>query len=448
VGGGVVTFVGAAAGSRITYGRSKRHHQALAIQARTTADSGYTAVSEPLLRINMQVDGIAALLGPADTATLRSRADKVIRGAQALADSYAAFAYQASDKANPGSNTGRGQYMKMTAAYGQFSGQLSKQLQALNELASWCEQLAKSIEQLPATATAVKAVIDAAATIISQRETEGWVVLSYSSTLDEATDTFANAEESRAACEYITAAVEYTLARQMASATTSAVRELPKKQQALLRTIANAERQETALRRNLAHTRESIPILLAAYDPACTQGLEAELDAAALQLAQFTALIADLREDTDPKRDAWEAADVAASRITQLGEEIAAACASVQGAKAKLDGIMQSVRTKANKTDAEIHRLYARMSARDYDGDQDNARVVLQSIEVALTAFIRGMNQQRPNVYQFQTDVKVYDKLVDRVERASRSVHSSEEDDAENILRSVRQTLDSLSKDD
>lgn len=448
VGGGVVTFVGAAAGSRIGYGRSKRHHQALAIQARALADAKYTAVTEPLLRINTQIESIVILLGPSDTATFRTKADKVIREAQALADSYAAFAYQSSDKANPGSNHNRAQYIKLVATYGKSGRQLAGQLQALNELLSWCDQLAKRIEQLPSTANTVQGVIDATAAILDERETEGWVVLSYRSILAEARDKFANAEESRAACEFITAADEYAKARKLASNAASAVRELPKKQQELQRTIDNAVRQEAVLRRALAHARESIPITVAAYDPACTQGIEAELGVAELQLSQFAALIADLREDIDPKRDAWDAAAVTAERLSQLAAEITAACDSVQNAKTKLDASMDAVRTKAAKTDAEIDRLYGRVSSRDFNGDQQGVRATLQGVEAALADFVRQLNQGRPNVYHLASEVKVYAKLVERLERASKSVRDSDYKDAGHILDSVQQTLDSLSEDD
>lgn len=447
IGSGAVGFFGAATASRVGYLRSRNKHRDEAIQARSEADETYVRLSDPLVASATQVEGIIVLLGPHDTTAFREEAAKVLDEAQNLADSYAVWAYRSGDAASPSAHHSRGTYIQITKAYGKFKDDMAGRVQALQQLASRCEHLTASINALPGTAEAVQGVIQNAEAILTERETGGWVVISMRTMLDEARDIYGNAEESRGACEYLTAIDEYSTARKLAATAASNARELPKRQQTLLRKATAFERQVTELRRLIAIARSSIPVLLASYADECARGLTEQINAAEMQLEQFNGLIEELRIDTEPSRDAWDAAEAIVGRLDALVAEIKAACQETINAKATLDAQLQEVKVAAARLANRIQKLHGSISSRDYNGDQAEVRNVLACIEVELAKFTASLANARPNPQEMQMVAEGYSRLLDHINRASRAINNSRYKDGDNILKGVKTTGEQLGID-
>lgn len=427
---GVAAVVGAiasAGGGRILWVRSRSKQQLAAIAARNNADVVYLEFGGALSALTLTVETTVGMLGPTDSASFRDKAGKTLDAAAKLDASYTAFAYADNNASNPDTKHGRGTYVRLTSSYNDFARKLRKMVGDLDSLSAKCAAVQAKTKEAAQIEQSIKAVIADARAVLDERISEEWVVLTLEAELRNAGELAGRGSANLALREVLTAIDLFGQAEQQAAKVAEAGRSLPQRLHDLVRRAATYDNQYVALGRDFERAEAGVIAVRGIYAEAAFAAEIASITAARLRYSHMPALIAQLRDEAQPERDAWDAAETTATEIEELVAEVSQACRDAITLRESLDEKMLGLRRDAGKLRNKIAEV--QLVSRDRDGDQKRIRKALKQVDAQLVGFIRSFDDPTPDPGRLETRLEEFENLVTRLKQASKRMDEWEYDD-------------------
>lgn len=430
--GAAVVAATSAVGGRALVVRNQRNRQKEATDARLAAAAASEAFLMALQEARLLVPTLLDRLGPQDAAAPGGRADTVLSTAQGVHDAYTTLLAGA----DPTEKHPRRVYIRLARQYNQQETRFSQLRQDLVNLVAQFKQLTTEVDSVGDIRAAAATIIAAARMSLDALAKDGWSVTSFENRLDDLDTLLQQGNAAAAASELLTARREFEQARLRAATVANEVRELPRRQRSLVQKANMFVFQHTALTHDFERAEVGLATVRGVYAETVLAGIVAGLSVAKMRHTQMERLIQELNGLLSPALDAWDRADMIVAQLTEIVEEITAACAAAIVLRKTLDEKMAELRKKASDLRSEITELS--LTTRNRDGHQKAIRKALKRLDAEVVTFNRQLDDPLQDPNRLSTRYDELANLLERVDTVSYEMdHDGYDDDDEDDEDSV-----------